>query len=222
MDSCVTVAIAAEQHELALLHVSYGQRTARRELRAFNEIANYYGVARRFIASLDYLRRIGGSSLTDDRIEVSRANLDSAEIPTSYVPFRNTHFIAIAVSWAEVIGARYIYIGAVAEDSSGYPDCRPVYYEAYNRLIEVGTKPETEIEIVTPIIHLHKSEIVRKGVELRAPLHLSWSCYCDEDIACGMCDSCYLRRRAFLQAGFEDDLIQYKVPVEEFRKAIKL
>jgi len=217
MDSCVTAAIARQQYETAFLHVTYGQRTARRERRAFDEMADFFGVEKRLVANIDYLTKIGGSSLTDENIPVSKADLNSKSIPTSYVPFRNTHLIAIAVSWAEVIGASRIFIGAVSEDSSGYPDCRPQYYEAYNKLIDVGTKPETKIEIVTPVIDLTKSEIVKKGLELKAPLHLSYSCYEDEEMACGRCDSCALRRRAFLQAGLEDDVIPYRVPVTEFR-----
>lgn len=216
MDSCVTAAMAARecelaqgeiaQGEIAMLHVSYGQRTERRELRAFGEIADFYGVTRRLTTSIAHLAQIGGSSLTDQKIAVSRANLAAQEIPTSYVPFRNAHLLAIATSWAEVSGAGRIYIGAVAEDSSGYPDCRPEFYEAFNRVIEIGTKPETKIEIVTPVIHLRKSEIVQRGMELGAPLDLSWSCYQNEDVACGVCDSCALRLRGFREAGVRDPL----------------
>ncbi len=207
MDSCVTAAIASRQNdEIAMLHVSYGQRTEKRELKAFHEIADFYRVSRRMTASLAYLAQIGGSSLTDRRIEVSPANLESKEIPTSYVPFRNAHLLSIATSWAEVIGAGRIYIGAVAEDSSGYPDCRPEFYDAFNRLIEIGTRPQTTITIHTPVIDLRKNQIVRKGVELGAPLHLSWSCYQSEDIACGRCDSCALRLRGFHEAGVRDPI----------------
>jgi 7-cyano-7-deazaguanine synthase len=205
MDSCVTAAIArAENEELAFLHASYGQRTEARERRAFRELADFYKVSRRLVVSLEQLARIGGSSLTDQTIPVSEADLASREIPTSYVPFRNAHLLASATSWAEVIGARRIYIGAVAEDSSGYPDCRPEFYEAFQRVIEVGTRPTTRIEIRTPVIHMKKSEIVRRGVELGAPLRLTWSCYQSEDRACGRCDSCALRLRAFREAGVED------------------
>ncbi len=207
MDSCVTTAIAASEcDEIALLHVSYGQRTERRELKAFNDIADYYKVSRRLATNIAHLAQIGGSSLTDHKIEVSQADLASTEIPTSYVPFRNAHLLAIATSWAEVIGANRIYIGAVAEDGSGYPDCRPEFYEAYQRAIEVGTKPETRIEIVTPVIEMQKSEIVRRGIELGAPLELSWSCYKREDVACGECDSCALRLRGFREAGSVDPI----------------
>jgi 7-cyano-7-deazaguanine synthase len=207
MDSCVTSAIAkSENEEIALLHVSYGQRTERRERKAFQEIADFYGATRRLAVSIEYLARIGGSSLTDESIEIAEANLEASEIPTSYVPFRNANMLSIATSWAEVAGANRIYIGAVAEDSSGYPDCRPEFYEAFEKAIDAGTKPETRIEIRTPIIHLSKAEIVRKGLELNAPLHLSWSCYRNEDLACGTCDSCALRLRGFKLAGVKDPI----------------
>jgi 7-cyano-7-deazaguanine synthase len=189
-----------------MLHVAYGQRTENRELRAFHALADFYGAEHRLACRLDHLKQIGGSSLTDLKITVERADLDRKEVPLSYVPFRNAHFLSIAVSWGEVLGARKIFIGAVAEDSSGYPDCRPEYYEAFNKVIAAGTKPETQLEIVTPVIHLRKSEIVRRGVELGAPLVLTWSCYQSEDVACGVCDSCALRLRAFEEAGVPDPI----------------
>ena len=207
MDSCVTTAVArADGYRLALLHSDYGQRTEARERRAFQEMADYFGATERLIVEQRYLAQIGGSSLTDERIPVSLANLDSKEIPSSYVPFRNAHFLAVAVSWAEVMGAERIYVGAVAADSSGYPDCRPEYYETFRRLVRAGTRPETCIEIVAPLISLHKHEIVKKGIELGAPLQLSWSCYQSSERACGVCDSCALRLRAFEQAGVEDPI----------------
>ena len=207
MDSCVTAAIAREENdELAFLHVSYGQRTAARERRAFVELADHFGVSRRLIASIEYLAEMGGSSLTDLAIPVAAANLASQEIPTSYVPFRNSHLLSIATSWAEVIGAQRIYIGAVAEDSSGYPDCRPEFYDAFQRVIDTGTKPDTAVQIVTPVIYLRKSEIVQRGLELAAPLELTWSCYRADDRACGRCDSCALRLRAFQEVGVTDPI----------------
>lgn len=207
MDSCVTVAIAAQEcEELAMLHISYGQRTEKRELKAFNDIADFYGCRRRLTTSIAHLAQIGGSSLTDNSIEISQADLESKEIPTSYVPFRNSHLLSIATSWAEVIHAERIYIGAVAEDSSGYPDCRPEFYQAFNKVIELGTRPDTHIKIFTPVIDMRKSEIVLKGVKLGAPLHLSWSCYKNEDAACGLCDSCALRLRGFKEAGLKDPI----------------
>ena len=207
MDSCVTAAIARqEDDELAFLHVTYGQRTAAREKQAFAELADHFRVKKRLVASVDYLKDIGGSSLTDATIPVADANLNTQEIPTSYVPFRNAHLLSIATSWAEVINAGRVYIGAVAEDSSGYPDCRPEFYEAFRRVIDVGTRTETQIEIVTPVIHLRKVEIIRRGVELGAPLELTWSCYQAEDRACGRCDSCALRLRAFAEAGVPDPI----------------
>ncbi|HBB89557.1 MAG TPA: 7-cyano-7-deazaguanine synthase QueC [Blastocatellia bacterium] len=207
MDSCVTAAIAhRDVSELAFLHVSYGQRTEARERQAFEALAGHYGVDRRLVVSLAHLAQIGGSSLTDTGIDIAQANLQSRSIPTSYVPFRNAHLLSIATSWAEVIGGRYIYIGAVAEDSSGYPDCRPEFYEAFQRTIELGTKPSTEIQIRTPVIDMKKSEIVRLGQELKAPLELTWSCYARSDSACGQCDSCALRLRAFHVAGVSDPI----------------
>ena len=210
MDSCVTAAIASLENDgLAFQHVSYGQRTENRERKAFNDIADHYRVGKRLDISIEHLARIGGSSLTDESINVTEADLEAKEIPTSYVPFRNANILSIAVSWAEVIGANAIYIGAVAEDSSGYPDCRPEFYEAFQRTIDAGTKPDTHIEIRTPIIHLTKAEIVKKGIELEAPLHLTWSCYRRGELACGTCDSCALRLRGFEQAGVKDP-IQYQ------------
>ena len=207
MDSCVAAAIAAQENsELAFLHVSYGQRTESRERRAFDELADHYGVTKRLAVSIEHLKKIGGSSLTDQSIPVSEGNLAAREIPTSYVPFRNAHLLSIAVSWAEAIGAQCIYIGAVADDSSGYPDCRPEFYQAFQGAIDAGTRPETRIEIVTPVIDMHKSEIVLRGLELAAPLELTWSCYQAEDKACGRCDSCALRLRAFQDARVADPI----------------
>ncbi len=206
MDSCVTAAIAHTDYRLAMLHVAYGQRTEERELRAFNDLADFYQAAQRLVCRLEHLKQIGGSSLTDPGMAVERANLDRKEIPSSYVPFRNAHFLSIAVSWGEALGARKIFIGAVAEDSSGYPDCRPEYYAAFNRVIAAGTRPETQLEVVTPVIRLRKSEIVRRGRELGVPFNLTWSCYQSQDVACGVCDSCALRLRAFEEAGLEDPI----------------
>jgi 7-cyano-7-deazaguanine synthase len=208
MDSCVTAAIAGQNYEIATLHASYGQRTEARELRSFHALADHFGAVKRLAVRLDYFPAIGGSSLTDPGMSIRDADLTSREIPNTYVPFRNAHFLSIATSWAEVIGATKIFIGAVWEDSSGYPDCRPEYYEAANRLIREGTRPSTSINIETPLIYRSKSEIVKLGAELNAPFHLTWSCYRDSDQACGACDSCALRLRAFKEAGIED-LIPY-------------
>lgn len=207
LDSCVAAAIAGrENDDVSFLHISYGQRTEERERRAFNDIADHYNVHKRLDVSIEHLAKIGGSSLTDRAMKVTDADLESNEIPTSYVPFRNANMLSIAVSWAEVIGAEAIYIGSVAEDSSGYPDCRPEFYDAFQAVIDTGTKPDTQIEIRTPIIHLSKSDIVKKGIELNAPLHLTWSCYQSEDLACGKCDSCALRLRGFAQAEITDPI----------------
>lgn len=212
MDSCVTTAIAHQEHSLALLHISYGQRTASRELRAFNEIADFYRARNRMTISLEHFSRLGGSSLTDSSIPVSPARLDRTDIPTSYVPFRNATMLSVAVSWAEVLGATAIYIGAVEEDSSGYPDCRKEFYDAFRSVIAHGTKPSTKIELATPVIELSKAEIVLRGVKLGAPLHLTWSCYQREDVACGTCDSCALRLRGFQRAGIDDPIPYVQKP----------
>ena len=213
MDSCVCAAIARQSYTLGFLHVSYGQRTETRERRAFEAIADHYQVPHRLVSKLDHLRDIGGSSLTDLAIPVDAANLERLDIPTSYVPFRNAHLLSIATSWGEVLGAEAIFIGAVAEDSSGYPDCRPEYYQAFNQLIRVGTRPGTRLEIVTPVIHMKKSEIVRIGNRLSAPLHLTWSCYQSGERACGRCDSCALRLRGFREAGITDPIPYAEVEI---------
>lgn len=217
MDSCVTASIARETHDLALVHASYGQRTERRERQAFDEIADFHAIHERLVVQLDHFAQIGGSALTDARIAVPEgstgAPIGGNEIPPTYVPFRNAHFLAVAVSWAEVIGATAVFIGAVAEDSSGYPDCRPEYYRVFQQLVREGTRPETHIEIVTPVIGMRKWEIVKRGMELGAPLDRTWSCYQFEDAACGACDSCRLRLSAFAEAGIGDP-IAYRVRVE--------
>ena len=207
-------------YKLALLHINYGQRTEKRELKAFNDIAEFYKVDKKLVIDYSHLAKIGGSSLTDFNQEVAKAELGNkrnlpagTQVPTSYVPFRNANILSACTSWAEVIGAEKIFIGAVYEDSSGYPDCRPEFFKAFEEVINLGTKPETKIKIVTPVINLSKSEIVKKGIELKAPLHLTWSCYKNEDEACGECDSCALRLRGFQQAGFEDPIKYIVKPV---------
>ncbi len=212
MDSCVCAAEAARMGGAAFLHVDYGQRTEARERQAFEAMAEHFQAARRMIARLEMLGQIGGSALTDASLAVPEQGL-SAGIPITYVPFRNAHFLAMAVSWAEVLGAARIMIGAVEPDSSGYPDCRPRYYEIFNQLIAAGTR-EGNIRIETPLIALTKEAIIRRGLELGAPFHLSWSCYQNSTEACGRCDSCRLRRRAFRQAGIADP-IPYAVAPEE-------
>jgi 7-cyano-7-deazaguanine synthase len=207
MDSCVTAAIARKEvGNLAFLHADYGQRTLERERRAFYDLANFFNVEHVLSVNLDYFSLIGGSALTDKNLEVPKGEIGRLGIPITYVPFRNANLLSIATSWAEALGASYIYIGAVAEDSSGYPDCRPEFYEAFQRVIDLGTRPETNIIIKTPVINLKKSEIVRWGLELGAPFHLTWSCYKREDVACGECDSCLLRLRGFREAGASDPI----------------
>jgi len=209
MDSCVTAASAYDSgNDLAFIHFNYGQRTEARELQAFNDITQYYSVRETLLVDMSHLVDIGGSCLTDKNIPVPEADPDSLHIPISYVPFRNANMLAAAASWAEVIHAGEIYIGAVEEDSSGYPDCRRVFYDAFERAIDAGTKPDTGIKLITPLVHLDKSEIVRLGDRLHAPFGLTWSCYKSNDIPCGRCDSCVLRSRGFDKAGMTDPLLK--------------
>jgi len=205
MDSCVCATLAAHDYDAAAVHVSYGQRTEERERKAFLGICDRLAIRNRLVVRNDALRAIGGSALTDQNIAVPESHAIGHDVPVTYVPFRNAHLLAVAVSWAEVLDAEKIYIGAVEQDSSGYPDCRPEYYRAFNEVVRTGTK-EGRIEIVTPLIAMRKSEIVTRGLELGAPLDLTWSCYSREDRACGVCDSCVLRLRAFRDAGAVDPI----------------
>ena len=208
MDSCVTAASAiAFGCKPAFLHINYGQRTESREVMAFNEIAVHYQVDQKLVVNISHLADIGASCLTDGSIEVPDADLESKNIPISYVPFRNANILAAATSWAEVLEAKAIYVGAVEEDSSGYPDCRRSFFDTFEQTIDTGTKPRTQIKIITPLINLSKKEIVEKGIALNAPLHLTWSCYKNENISCGACDSCALRARGFKQAGVQDPIL---------------
>lgn len=214
MDSAVCAALAARDYGAAAVHISYGQRTEERERQSFLAICRRLNILDKLMVRNEALPAIGGSALTDEGIAVPNSDaeghrpahgLPGDKIPVTYVPFRNAHFLAVAVSWAEVLGAEKVYIGAVEQDSSGYPDCRPAYYEAFNEVVRAGTK-EGQIEIVTPLISLRKSQIVELGLELGAPFDLTWSCYRREDLACGTCDSCVLRLRAFQAAGVKDPI----------------
>src|SRR5579862_5070678 len=205
MDSCVCAALAARDYDVAAVHISYGQRTEERERQSFLAICQRLKIHDKLMVRNDALRAIGGSVLTDNSIEVPVAEEVGHSVPVTYVPFRNVHFLAVAVSWAEVLGAQKVFIGAVEPDSSGYPDCRPAYYEAFNEVAKTGTK-DGIIEIVTPLIAMRKTDIVRLGLELGAPFDLTWSCYSREDRACGVCDSCVLRLRAFAAAGIQDPI----------------
>jgi 7-cyano-7-deazaguanine synthase len=205
MDSCVCAALAGRDYDAAAVHVSYGQRTEERERQSFLAICRRLKIHDKLMVRNEALRAIGGSALTDEGIAVPDSETIGHDIPVTYVPFRNAHFLAVAVSWAEVLGAGKVYIGAVEQDSSGYPDCRPAYYQAFNEVVKTGTK-EGRIEVVTPLIAMRKAEIVRLGLELGAPFDLTWSCYSREDQACGICDSCVLRLRAFEAAGAKDPI----------------
>ena len=209
MDSCITAASAiSDGYNPVFLHMNYGQRTEKRELKAFHDIGDHYRVKERLVVDISHLSDIGASCLTDSQIDVPEADLNNPDIPVSYVPFRNANILSAAVSWAEALKATAIYVGAVEEDSSGYPDCRRSFFDGFETVIDTGTKPETNIKIATPLISLSKKEIVEKGIALNAPLHLTWSCYKNEDIPCGECDSCALRARGFEQAGIKDPVIK--------------
>jgi len=213
LDSCVTAALGRDKgFNLCFLHVNYGQLTEKRELKAFNDIADYYDVKERLIVDISYLKDIGGSALTDINIDVEEGNFDRVGIPKTYVPFRNGNILSIATAWAEVINAEKIFIGAVEEDSSGYPDCTKVFYEAFNNLLKVGINPDNHIEVITPLINLKKKDIVLLGKKINAPLHLTWSCYKSEDLACGNCDSCFLRLRGFKEANVKDPISYLSYP----------
>ena len=205
MDSAVTAAIAARDHDIAFLHAGYGQRTERKERDCFLALADHFGASRRLLARLDHMKEIGGSSLTDRALAVPQGG-PGPGIPSTYVPFRNAQLLGAAVAWAEALGASRVFIGAVEEDSSGYPDCRRAFFDAFEAMIDQGTRPATRVRIVTPVIHMTKAAIVARGLELGVPFQLTWSCYQDEERACGTCDSCVLRRRAFAHAGVPDPL----------------
>lgn len=206
LDSCVAAAIAARHHRLSFLHVAYGQRTQAREHLAFTQIADHYRVEERRVVDMAYLRDISGSSLTDPALEVEHGEdfpAEQAAVPSTYVPFRNANLLALAVSWAEVIGATQVYLGA-HEVGAPYPDCQSGFFEAFNALVAVGTRPETRLEVVTPLLALDKAGIVARGAELNAPFHLTWSCYIAENHPCGTCHSCHSRRIGFDHAGIPD------------------
>jgi 7-cyano-7-deazaguanine synthase len=214
MDSCVTLAIASSQGEVAGFHITYGQLSEDKELEAFTAVADHYGIERRLVVSLEHLKTIGGSSLTDESKPIPQTEPGGRGIPSTYVPFRNAHVLSVAVSWAEVIGADRVYMGAVEEDSSGYPDCRAEFYDAFGKAVDAGTRPDTHIEIVTPLISKTKGQIVKKGVELNAPFHLTWSCYRPpvKGKACGLCESCRLRLKGFAEANERDPLQYAELP----------
>ncbi len=207
LDSAVCLAEAAREFEVALLHTNYGQRTEARELRAFQELADHFGITRLLVADISFLKDIGGSSLVDEDLQVETGlPAEDGPTPSTYVPFRNAHILCVGVSWAEVIGAEALFIGAVEEDSSGYPDCREEFYRLFGAAVDAGTRSDTNIAIRTPLIGLDKEAIVRRGIELDVPLNLTWSCYIDSDEACGECESCRLRLRGFARAGLEDPI----------------
>jgi len=222
MDSCVTAAIARESHRLALLHARYGQRTEMREEKAFRDIADHYGVGRkmRLVIPAPHFSFIKGSSLTDAGRMIPLSMPGKGEVPSTYVPFRNAFILSAAVSWAEALGARRVFTGITEADCSGYPDCRSAFVDAFNRLVAAGTRRGSRIRVKAPLLRLTKSEIVRKGIALGAPFHLTWSCYLSKGPeACGRCASCRLRLKGFHEAGLPDP-IPYSITPQEVTRGI--
>ena len=205
LDSCVAATVAARDRHLAFLHLNYRQRTEARELRAFEDLASHFNVDRRLIVDVSFMQQIGGSSLLDTDLPIPESDCKADQLPTTYVPFRNANILGIAVAWAEVIGASSIFIGA-HEEETAYPDCRREFFAAYERMIAAGTRLDHPILVRTPLIDMDKAAIVRRGLELNAPFHLTWSCYQNEEMACGRCHSCRLRRRGFDTAGIENPI----------------
>jgi 7-cyano-7-deazaguanine synthase len=214
MDSA-TAAFEAQQrgYDLYFLHTTYGQQTADKESACAQQLAEYMEVADFIHIETDHLARIGASSLTDDSIDVEEGELDSDEIPSSYVPFRNSNLLSMATSYAEANECGAVFIGAHSEDYSGYPDCRPEFFDAFQQVIDVGTKPETSMELVAPFVDWTKTAIAERGLELDVPYGLTWSCYREETPACGTCDACAYRLKAFQKAGIEDSINYDKRPV---------
>jgi len=209
MDSTTAVFIAKKKgYEIIPLHFNYGQRTEKKELKSFNDICNYLGIKNRYVIDIPFFKQIGASALVDENIEVPVDGIKPG-VPVTYVPFRNGIFLSIAAAVAEKEGASALFIGVVEEDSSGYPDCREEFIKNMERAVNYGTKPETHIKIKTPLIHLKKEDIVKKAIEVGVPLELTWSCYKEENEACGVCDSCRLRLKGFEKTGIKDP-INYK------------
>ncbi|MFO8013731.1 MAG: 7-cyano-7-deazaguanine synthase QueC [Phycisphaerae bacterium] len=206
LDSCVATAWAAQRYRLAMLHAAYGQRTEAKERECFEKQVEHFRPETSLAVDLPHLKQIGGSSLTDRRMDIPEDD-KPGEIPSTYVPFRNATLLAVAAAWAEVLEAGHVVIGAVEPDAPGYPDCRPPFFEAAGRLIELGTRPATHIRVETPVIGLSKADVVQMGTDLAAPLALTWSCYRQDDVPCGACASCLRRAEAFRDAGVADPLV---------------
>lgn len=206
LDSCVAAAWAARDFELAFFHADYGQRTLTRERAACRAQAAHFQVRRLLEVDLGFLGRLGGSSLTDPRLPVPQSADEPPGLPSTYVPFRNALLLAAATAWAEVLHAAAVVIGANILDNPGYPDCRPEFFQAFEKVMELGTGPDTHLKILTPLIDLDKAGIIRLGLELQAPLHLTWSCYQENLLACGRCSSCRLRLKGFAAAGVTDPI----------------
>ncbi len=209
MDSTLSSYIAKnEGYEIIAVHFNYGQRTEKRELKAFRDICDDLGILEKYEIDIPFFTQIGASALTDKNIDVPTEGVKPG-VPITYVPFRNGIFLSITAAIAEKEGATAMYIGVVQEDSSGYPDCTDEFIQDITKAINQGTKEETKIEIITPLVHLTKAQIVEKAIKLNVPLEHTWSCYKEENEACGVCDSCRLRLNGFKLANAIDP-IPYK------------
>ncbi|WP_277552848.1 7-cyano-7-deazaguanine synthase QueC [Halobaculum limi] len=215
MDSATTAYEARDRgYDLHFLHTSYGQNTETKEFECAEALREEMGVEGFLHIETDHLARIGASSLTDAAMAVEDADMDAEddEIPSSYVPFRNANLLSMAVSYAEANDCEAVFVGAHSEDYSGYPDCRPEFFEAFEQMVDVGTKPETDIDIVVPFVTDSKTDIARRGTNLGVPYDLTWSCYRDEEPACGTCDACAFRLQAFQRLGIEDPIAYEQRP----------
>lgn len=214
MDSATAAMEARERgFSLHVLHTSYGQNTEAKEYECATRLAAQLDAADFLHIETSHLAKIGASSLTDEHIEVDDVELDADEIPSSYVPFRNANLLSMAVSYAETTDCTAVFIGAHSEDYSGYPDCRPAFFDAFQTMVETGTKPATNIEIIAPFEEWSKTEIARRGCELGVPFEDTWSCYRDTAPACGTCDACAYRLKAFQEVGVEDPIEYEKRPM---------
>jgi 7-cyano-7-deazaguanine synthase len=206
MDSTLASYIAKKEgYEIIAVHFNYGQRTEHKELEAFRNICIELNIKDKYEINIPFFTQIGASALTDTSIEIPTGGIEDG-IPVTYVPFRNGIFLSIATAIAEKHEAQALFIGVVQEDSSGYPDCTDTFINKMESAMNQGTRDETKLEIITPLVHMTKEEIVKKSLVLGVPLKYTWSCYANEEKACGVCDSCRLRLNGFKLAGVKDEV----------------
>jgi 7-cyano-7-deazaguanine synthase len=235
MDSSTLAYVAKDMgYDILALHTSYGQLTEAKELACAQKIAASLDALEFMHIPLTHLKVFGGSSLTDTNLKVhshgedggegkaaesAKSSANAGELPNTYVPFRNSNLLAIATSYAETRNADAIFIGVQSSDYAGYPDCRPEYIEAFQRVIDLGTSDSVHIKLMTPFVRMNKKQILEKGLRLGVPYEHTWSCYRNNENACGTCDSCYYRLKAFNEIGVEDPIPYEKAIVEINKKA---